>query len=135
MIKKLLFFSSFILLVNSYLIAKERQDVDSLKNIINTEQNDSIKIIKLLELGDIFEHSIPDTALNYYNNALRNARNIKNNVLIARCSNYIGIVYSSLSDYNRALIYFQESLEINKNRFNMSDQLYMIFKNTANKLF
>ena len=112
MTNKLLIFVFFLTIHPIFAINYNK--TDSIKTVINKETNDSIKIINLLQLGDIYEHSIPDTALYFYSIALNKSKKINNANLIGRCLNYIGIVYTSLSEYEKAIIFFQKSMEINK---------------------
>ncbi len=104
----------FVLLISDG-ITQNQIEIDSLKRSIKSLNTpDSVKVTGLLDLGEQYEYSIPDTSLVYYKRALNIAKKIGNKKLEAKCFNYIGIVYKGLSDYDKALDYYNQALSINK---------------------
>lgn len=94
--------------------AQNNNVIDSLKQDIAQTQVDTLKILNLLKIGDQFEYVIPDSALYYYKQALELSEQNKQEKFIAKCCNYIGIVYLNQGLYEKAISNFQKSVEINK---------------------
>ena len=100
-----------VLILNS---GFDRSKIDSLKTVLSQSTSDTTRIKTLLKIGDQYEHTLLDTALQHYKEALSISVGINNRKLIAKCSNYIGIIYKNKSDYPQALYYYNQSLEINQ---------------------
>ncbi len=101
--------------INSNGFAQNKAGTDSLRQqISNFDTPDTVKVTSLLELGDQYEYTLPDSALFYYNKALIIAKKTGSKKLEAKCLNYIGIIYKGLSDYEKALDYYNQALTINK---------------------
>lgn len=109
---KKIFISLIIILTCWSAIAQNQRKVDSLKTLIAAIKDDSAKVEMYLLLGDQFEHTIPDTALKYYENAEVLAEEREVELGLAKSLNYIGIVYKDRDKYDLALGYQQRSLEI-----------------------
>ncbi|MFC2152897.1 tetratricopeptide repeat protein [Bacteroidota bacterium] len=94
--------------------AQEKSTIDSLKQIIATAKQDTIKIKTLWQLGDQYLDEPFDSSLLYYEKALVIAESIEEDKNIAECLKNIGMfyAYSYLSDYDKALKYYRESLKI-----------------------
>ncbi len=108
----ILYLASCILYLNTF--AQEQTKTDSLLNELKNSKTDTNKVKFYLKIGDVYEYTIPDTALYYYNNALKIAKRISNNKFIARCLNYIGIVYGNQGNYPKAIECYKKSLKINE---------------------
>ncbi|PCH65253.1 MAG: hypothetical protein COC01_10035 [Bacteroidetes bacterium] len=89
-------------------------EIDSLKTVLSQSPSDTIRIKTLLKLGTHLRYTEPDTALNYYEEALSIAKAINHKKLIAGCNNSIGRIYLRKSDYPQALHYYNEALSINE---------------------
>ncbi len=104
---------TFILFFSSVCFTQNRAESDSLKRYINNPDTpDTLKVTALLKLGELYEYTVPDTALFYYKKAQNVAKKTGKKKLEAKCSNYIGIVYKGMSDYEKALDFYQRSLTI-----------------------
>ena len=103
-----------LLLYTGEIFAQNQKKIDSLKKIITITQQDTSRIMSLLELGDQYEHNKPDSALIYYNKALDLSKEIKSQSLIAKCSRYIGIIYYYQGFYTKAIDYHIKSLNAYK---------------------
>ena len=84
---------------------------DSLRKIINTEQNDSLKIIAY---NGLFYASInkPSAALQIITEMQRFGENIKNQSHKALCIRKIGTFYHRLNYFDKALEYYFESAKL-----------------------
>jgi len=92
--------------------AQDRVNLDSLFTAFKQAKHDTTRIKTYLNIGDIFEHQIPDTALYFYNKALELSQKTKNNKLTAKSLRYIGIVHQSQGSYDKAIEYYLKSLKI-----------------------
>ena len=86
--------------------------IDSLLNELENEKQDTSKIKLYLKIGKEYQHTIPDTALFYYQKALDISKNITTKKFIAQCSKYIGIIHLYQGSYNKAIEYFLKQLKI-----------------------
>jgi tetratricopeptide (TPR) repeat protein len=89
---------------------------DSLLIFLKTSKADTNKIKQYLNLGDQYVYTEPDTALFYYSKALTISEEIKAELLIAKCLNYIGLNYQDKSSYDKALPYLLKSLKIREEK-------------------
>jgi len=106
---------SFLLFSFSSAYAQNQAKIDSLNQVLKTTTQDTVKIKTLLEIGDQYEYPAPDTALIFYQKALKLAQKIKEQKFIVKCFNYIGLVYVlQKGNFTKALKYFQKALKINK---------------------
>ncbi len=113
---RLLFNLAFSTILSLLLTSESKSGiVDSLKDVIENSSPDSKRIKALLQLGDQFEFTSPDKSLKLYQQALSIAEDGNHLRLIAKCKNYIGIMYRRKSDYPRALQSYFQALEINQN--------------------
>lgn len=103
-----------VLLLMTQIVFSQQSKIDSLKQVITTTDQDSTRIKTYLKIGDTYEYTLPDTALFYYQKALTIAENSKEQKFISKCSNYIGIVFSSQRNHPKALEYYQKALKINE---------------------
>ena len=92
--------------------AQNKVKTDSLKQVIATTKQDTVRIKTYLNLGKLYMNSIPDNALSYYNKALKIARNGKEQKLEAKCLKSIGLVYYYQSNYDSTLFYWKKTLKI-----------------------
>jgi len=106
----IIFFLSFLIFNPAN--AQDQAKLDSLNQVLNTTKQDTTKIITLLKIGDQYEYITPDTALLYYQKALKLAKTKKEQKFIAKCFNNIGNIYTDQSNYAKALDYFLQALKI-----------------------
>ena len=62
--------------------------------MLNTTKQDTTKIITLLKIGDQYKYTNPDTALYFYQKAIKLAKEKKEQKFIAKTYNSIGIIYA-----------------------------------------
>ena len=135
-----------ILLFGNRLISQDQHIIDSLiLELAEAETicpdkpcaDDTIKIKLLLEIGDQYEYSIPDTALNYYDRALELAQTINNKKYEAKSLYYIGFVFQNEGKNDLALKYYQNSLNVYeelKNKKGISESynsIGLVYKNLS----
>jgi tetratricopeptide (TPR) repeat protein len=97
---------------NSIPQEKEKK-IDSLKQVINTTQEDSTITKAYNDLSTIFNSMGKyDTARGYNQKAIRKAKNIDYQSEIAQAYLTIGLTYHRQSDYKRALKFYRKSLHI-----------------------
>ncbi len=106
----IIFLLNGFILTNSY--AQDLNKIDSLKQLISEGKQDISYIKNLLKLGDMYEYSMPDTALIYYNQALTTSKKNGERKYEAKSLYYIGIIYKRKGDYNKALEYYDKSIGI-----------------------
>ncbi|PLX12526.1 MAG: hypothetical protein C0594_02310, partial [Marinilabiliales bacterium] len=104
---------------------QEEKYLDSLWNVIKLSKNDTTRIKTYLNIGDIYEYNMPDTALFYYEKALSLTENSSTKqgstdphtekvqiLLRAKTLLFIGIIYMDQGSYNKAINLFLKSLKI-----------------------
>ena len=85
---------------------------DSLLNALKYSKQDTVKIKLLIKIGKVYENSLPDSALYYYNTALSASIIANRKKDIAKCLFFIGAVYYDQGDYSKAMTYYLKSLKI-----------------------
>jgi len=86
--------------------------IDSLFIELNKSNEDTFKIKLLIEIGDKYKNSMPDTALFYYQKALNISKNNSEKFLTALSLRYIGIVLKRQGFYSLAKEYYLQALKI-----------------------
>ena len=87
--------------------------IDSLKQVISQQKNDSIKVNSLIDLGNLFyANGDADQALKYGTEALKLAENINFQMGIGYAYKLLGFSYASQADYQEATVQLQESLKV-----------------------
>jgi serine phosphatase RsbU (regulator of sigma subunit)/Tfp pilus assembly protein PilF len=89
--------------------------IDDLLAISRSNVHDTIRAQTFLDIGDFYEHSLPDSAIYYYSMAQKlakknSSKHKKFQLLNATALRYIGIIYQSKSDYDSARAYFAKSV-------------------------
>lgn len=118
--------------------AEHNAKQDSLLNLINKEQNDTLRAEYYLQIGDLFQYDEQDTAIYYYRKALDIAQNNNFPAVEAKCYNYIGVVYLYQSEFDTTKRYFLKSLDIKRaiddkaGMSNSYNNLGIIAKNRGN---
>ena len=87
-------------------------EIDSLKKVIATAANDSIKVDALIAISGNYRSSSTETALDYANQAKELAEKIKYPKGIGYALKAIGLVYNQTGDYVSALQAWKEALSI-----------------------
>lgn len=86
--------------------------IDSIKHIIATSEDDTIKIDALMDLGDQYKNTLPDTAMIYYKKAFELSDRIGLLDCKASCLRLIGIVYEYKGLYDKALTEYFNALSV-----------------------
>lgn len=86
--------------------------IDSLKYLISTKLNDSIKVKAYSDLCWFYRNINIDSAFNYGNKALKLSKEVKNKVGEAQAYNDIGILHYSLAEYPKSLNFYKKGLKI-----------------------
>jgi tetratricopeptide (TPR) repeat protein len=86
----------------SLFIHAEKNDIDSLKNILPGARSEEKMRINYL-IGSQFLKLLPDSAIRYYVEALKLSKEIHNDTFTARCLNKIGNLDYYSGDYEKAI--------------------------------
>lgn len=86
--------------------------IDSLKNLINTQEEDSIKVNALIELATIYTYFDVPAALKHGTQAKQLAETVKYSKGIGYAYNALGNAYASQANYPEADIQFKAGLAI-----------------------
>jgi serine phosphatase RsbU (regulator of sigma subunit) len=92
--------------------AQDQEIKDSLLNELEVAREDSLKALILFDLGNLYLHVQPDSALKYYRDALLVSEQLDSPGLIAYSRRCIGMVKESLGLYDQALDDFFAALDI-----------------------
>ncbi len=113
MIKRSLLLIISFLIVNCFFVFSQSQgEIDSLLKIIRNSKQDSVKVMVTLQMGDLYEYSVPDSAMYFYLNALKLAQKSNEKKWIAKCYNYIGILNQEMGDFPKSLENYRKSYKI-----------------------
>lgn len=107
---------SFILSFSLYsnVLAQSQHTIDSLKHIVDLAKNDTTKVKLLIEIGEQFRSSKPDTALLYFYQALEIAEDIDAKEFIAQCLIIIGVNIQIYESPDKAIGYLERALELSE---------------------
>ncbi len=118
--KKLTSFALVLAFLLAHLpLSAQQSKPDSLLAITKTNIHDTIRVQIFLDIGDLFEQSYPDSAIHYYNIALKLAeantnKNRKFIELTATALRFTGLVYHAKSNYEKARECFEKSVLVSK---------------------
>jgi len=87
---------------------------DSLLIKLSTEKRDTVKIDLLLEIGEDYYYTNPDTAYFYYQKALDLSKKIKNTPKEAQSLVSIGFYFDSKELFKKSITYYSEAITIYK---------------------
>ncbi len=105
----------FIFLFLSFgcsLYAQNKKVLDSLNLAYQTSQEDTSKILTLLEICLQYRYSLADTSVLIAQKALKKSEEINYKRGIATAYNRIGLAYRDRNDYVKAIAIFQKSIDI-----------------------
>lgn len=135
-IKRSVFFLFLLLPFISH--AQKRHQHDSIMNLIQQAEDDSLRALQYLELGDLYAYSHQDSAVNFYQKAFRHAQDGGHTELAGKCLNYIAVVYIYRSEYDTTIHYLNRSIDLMKKAgdkggmANGYNNLGVIYKNRGN---
>jgi signal transduction histidine kinase/Tfp pilus assembly protein PilF len=87
---------------------------DSLKNVVATVKDDTNKVKLLIEIGEQYKNTIPDTAIYYFHRALEIAENIDAKEFIAMSLIRIGVNLQINGSSDKASEYLERALKISE---------------------
>ena len=138
--RKVLIFISLIL--STFIANSQTSKLDSLLNIINKIDKDTTKVELLIQIGISIYDTYPDSALDYYNQALIMSEKIikspddktkeKGSYLYAVCLYEIGFAESMRMNYNESEKSFNKALEYSNHLFKYTES--NTIKLSVNKL-
>ena len=108
----LLFILSFPFCLNS--LPQDRHLIDSLKNVISTSKDDTNKVKLLIEIGEQYINTIPDTAFFYYEKALDISERIESKEFTAWSLIIIGSNLQKDGSSDTATGYIERALKISE---------------------
>ncbi|HNP18325.1 MAG TPA: tetratricopeptide repeat protein [Fulvivirga sp.] len=103
---------SIFLLILPYCYGYSMADVDSIKNVIETTDDDSLKIEAFYELARQTRKTDVNLAIEYCEKSASIARETNAYGQLADALNYIGILYYGIGNYEQTLHYFYQVLSI-----------------------
>ncbi len=109
-----------LILLKITLFAQYKTTIDSLKQELTNFDEDTNKVNILIQLGKQYKQNSTDTALTYFQKALKLAKNINALSYSSVCLENIGSFYTDNGNYTEAIKYYQEALLINKKLKNKS---------------
>jgi len=105
----------FLLFLCIYFNTSYSQGVkDSLVSNSNSTQNDTLKIKRIIDLGEAIFYKVPDSAYIYYAKALQLAKKVKSKKLEASSLLKIGQYYNYTEKYKKSLEYCLKAIEVYK---------------------
>jgi serine phosphatase RsbU (regulator of sigma subunit)/Tfp pilus assembly protein PilF len=107
-----LFILSFTLCFQGF--TQDKHLIDSLKKVVLSVKDDTNKVKLLIDIGEQYKNSIPDTALSYYHKALELAENINAKEFIAQSLIIIGVNLNMTGLTEKATDYLERALKISE---------------------
>ena len=101
------------LCTNSF-YSQNRHSSDSLKNLIKSVKNDSIKIYCLYHLANLYEQNNPDSTEYFLKEAVKEAKKGSNDYMIIQSQINIGTYYSNKGIYEKAFESFRAGLSLSE---------------------
>ena len=108
MLKKLL---KYLFLLIGMQVCSQQTAIDSLKNVIKNEKEIIKKTDYLYQLGDLYEFSMPDSAMYYYAVARNFAKTNNFELGEARYASYAIVILNRKGAYKEALFLAEESVQ------------------------
>ena len=102
----------YIFLLLSFTNLLGQSTVDSLLDEIRHTENDTLKAKLYIQVGDLYENAMPDSALFYYKEAEKIIKNLGDNDLLSQILNYQGIIYLDKHDFDKALRLFDSAASL-----------------------
>ena len=106
-------FSFFSCILSSYCIAQSAQ-IDSLKGLINTQKDDTLKVLNLISLSSAYTNYDINEVFRYANEAKIVSEKINFKKGMGLATKSVGLAYSKQGNFSEAILQFQNSLEIFK---------------------
>ncbi|MFT3910736.1 MAG: adenylate/guanylate cyclase domain-containing protein [Ferruginibacter sp.] len=94
--------ATLLLCLNIYFTNAQVNEIDSLKHILTGSSSSEQATINY-QIGSLFFSSVPDSAIYFYDEALKLSRALNNDTLAAKCLNRIGILNYNAGEYEKAI--------------------------------
>ncbi len=107
-------FTLFFFILKSTSLTAQNQVIDSLEKVLTSNKDDSVRANILSQLTWKLRDSDLQRALNYGVQSIDLISQLKLKSIDAKTSNYIGIIYRNLGDYNNAIFYYYRALKAAK---------------------
>ncbi|MBT3422676.1 MAG: tetratricopeptide repeat protein [Bacteroidetes bacterium] len=114
MMKPALLLLLFCAISNLSFSQNYQHNIDSIWKVINTTEEDTVEILALLELTFNYPAERMDTSIYYAKLALKKAQKANFNFGISYAYFRLGRLYEYLTEYKKALVYYQKKLAFNK---------------------
>lgn len=112
-----------LFLFTTCISAYAQSPTDSLLNLIKTTKDDTLKIMRLTELGNLLQNTNPDSAFKAYNDAIVLGTKVKSNAKdslyikavdskLIKTYNSLGISFQMMGNYDKSLKALFNSLEL-----------------------
>lgn len=107
--KKIFF---IIILIKLSGFSYSQNNLDSLRQIINTTNIDTLRISALISAGEIYSDSLPDSALIYYEKALKIAENNTHEEYMIKVLSSLASLKIKSGEYKKAVNYYEKEINI-----------------------
>ena len=104
-----IFFSA--LFIAGYCFAQDAE-IDSLTNLIQTGANDTNKVKSLIELGKRYANKNPQSAIHFYEDAIKLATKLKDFRNKGTAIKYIGNVHYGKAEYANAISFWEQAKNV-----------------------
>lgn len=95
-----------------FFLGANAQDMDSLKKVISSKKNDTLKILALSDINWIYSTTNPDESKPYLEKQLKIAKKTKNNKWISLAYNDQAIYWYRKGNYDSAIYYNEKALKL-----------------------
>jgi two-component system NtrC family sensor kinase len=99
----LTWFTVNVTVAQDFISSVRLRDIDSVRNILKTTDNDTVRVDALVRLSDYYKFNRPDSAIYYSTEALKLANQIKYEKGIIEAINFLSISHKTLGNYPKAL--------------------------------
>ena len=103
----------FLFLCSAFIVQAQQVNVDSLINILNTQEltfDEKSELYK--KICKIYINTDPKQLMIYAKKGLEFAEKENNNVIIAKFNEFVGVAYIYKASYDTALVFFEKALDI-----------------------
>jgi PAS domain S-box-containing protein len=120
--KNLIFLLWLILMLPLSLLSEgNTAGPDSLFNVMKNSKHDSDRVNTLIKIGQYYHNTLPDSAVVYYNKALRISQKTDYKKGTARASSFLGYITEDRGNYKQAINYYTQSLTLYKELNNQKE--------------
>ena len=113
------------------IIFSQNSKIDSLKNIISTTENDTIKLYAYEHLTDELKYQHPDTNKLLFEEAILFAKEKKNKLSLANLYNNRGISFGVFAENDSCIFYLKKAINLFENIDTLLPQLSSAYNNVG----